>query len=84
MPFAVVAVALLLVAVVEAALCPGRDFGTLEGDAEGAVGRPPFMLVCTSGGGGFFILVAVPAGLATTAAMAYDLAGKPGGLMFLL
>lgn len=69
-PFTVVAP--LLVAVVGVALCPGRGFGALEGDAEGAVVRPPFKLVCTSGGGGFFILVAVPAGLATTAAIAFD------------
>lgn len=68
-PFAVVVVALFDVAVVGVALCPGRAFGTVDGDAEGALGRPPLMLVWTSGGGGFFILVAGAAGLATTAAM---------------
>lgn len=67
-PLVVVAFALDAVVGVVVGFCPGSVLGTLDGDAEG--GRPPLMLVCT-GGGGFLILVAIPAGLATTAAIVY-------------
>lgn len=73
-PFTAMALVLDAVVGVVVVFWPGSDFGTLDGDAEGA--RPPFRLVCTSGGGGFFILVAVPAGLATTAAIARSRSGS--------
>lgn len=69
---------LVFVAEVGVGFCPGRVFLALEGEAEGALVLPTLMLVWTSGGGGFFIFVATPAGFATTVAMVHGLAGDGG------